>query len=124
MQTYKSMDDIKSAAEAQGGLIVASLLELREAMGYGRLGERVLSHIARELENQGLGYYPAHVLEDNPTPRQHEMVRIYIKSSKLGEMVSSVLSPSEHGDELLRERALDENAGMVAEIRTILGVMQ
>lgn len=58
-------------------------------MRYGRLGDRVLSHLARELENQGLGYYPAPVLDDNPTPRQHETVRINIKSSKIGEMVSS-----------------------------------
>jgi len=122
VQTYKSIEEVKSAADAQGGLIVASLLELREAMGYGRLGERVLVQIAKELENHGLGYYPAHILDENATPRQHEMVRIYIKNSKMGEIVASVLSPTDHGDELLRERALDENAKMISDIRDILGV--
>ncbi|WP_280181182.1 hypothetical protein [Nocardia farcinica] len=117
---YESIADIRADAEANEGLITVSLLDLREALGYKKLGPRVLATIAQELEGHGLGYFPKSLLDDNDTPRSHEEVRVFVKNTQLGIIIDSVLSPHEVGDDRLREVGRDKNAEMIAEIRRLL----
>lgn len=60
---YKNMKDVAAAVEENGNLTTASLLELREALDFKRLGVGVLSTIERELDSEGLGYFPEWVLD-------------------------------------------------------------
>ncbi|HEY9438822.1 MAG TPA: hypothetical protein VIS29_09240 [Streptomyces sp.] len=49
--------------------MTVTLGELREVLGYNRLGVRVLGEIARSLQDEKLGYLPIWALEDNDVPR-------------------------------------------------------
>jgi hypothetical protein len=54
--------DLVTVAErrhAAGGLIRTTLGELREELGYGRLGRHVLEEAAESLTLEGLGWFPA-----------------------------------------------------------------
>src|SRR6266508_2326627 len=94
-KTYGSMKDVATAVDENGGLITASLLELREALGRDRLGVRVLRDIAGGLEGEGLGYFPEWVLagDENDAPRAGHILRVFKKGAAVGEVIMAVLDP-------------------------------
>jgi len=95
MATYSSIDDIRHAAEENGGLLQTSLGELRESLDFKRLGSRVLTQIADALTAEGLGYFPESVLNNNnPSPRYGDEVRVFVKNSPAGELIGAILSPT------------------------------
>jgi hypothetical protein len=70
----------KIAARVKGGQIVkVNLGEIREQFGAGRIGKKVLGHMAEFLAEQNIGAFPKWVLdaESNPEPRQWQEVWVY-----------------------------------------------
>ena len=123
MVSYKSMKDVAEAAKENGDLMPVTLGDLRESLGYNRLGVRVLAEISQKLANAGLGYFPRAVLDDNEVPRFDHALRVFTKRSSLGELVQAVLDPTDSGDERLREAATSGASSAVAaldQIREIL----
>ncbi|GGC73974.1 hypothetical protein IEU95_15850 [Hoyosella rhizosphaerae] len=120
MAQFDSIPDLAEAADELGGLTVVTLGELREVLGYNRLGVRVLAEIADKLREHGLGYYPQHVLDSNPAPRFSEEVRVYKVGAPLGVIVEAILNPTDIGDERLREAAGGRPAEILRTIRELL----
>ncbi|MFF0909731.1 hypothetical protein ACFWZW_03460 [Microbacterium enclense] len=121
MTKYNSMKDVASAVDENGDLLPVSLGELREALGYNRLGVRVLNEIAAKLAGEGLGFFPLDVLsEQNDAPRYGDVVRVFKKGTALGQVVTSVLEPTVAGDERLKEIAGSDAANILKEIRALL----
>jgi len=118
---YSSMKDVAAAVSENGNLMTATLGELREALGYNRLGVRVLGEIARSLQDEKLGYFPTWALEDNDVPRYGDVIRIYRIDSAVGRTIEAVLKPSPSGDELLLDSAGSEAVEKLRRIRIILG---
>ncbi len=84
-------------------IVVATLGDLRKAIGYDRLGRYVLDELAARLEGEGLGYFPLDVIDFNLEPRQHQAVRIYRRGKGVGKVIQAVTSPTPSGDRLLRD---------------------
>lgn len=98
---YVGLDPLIRRCKDEGGLVVTTLLELREALGYGRLGKWVLAEIAGAIQEKGLGYFPTAILtpEINTQPRQYEEVWLYIRDdSPTARVIDAVLDPKDHDD--------------------------
>ncbi|GHJ10663.1 hypothetical protein TPA0907_50300 [Micromonospora humidisoli] len=83
---------------ADGGLTEASLGELREELGYRKLGRWVLAEIAEALQATGLGYFPPERLDpdQNTEPRQNQTVWIYCRDGgPRARVIDAVLRPQE-----------------------------
>ncbi|MGV9584423.1 hypothetical protein [Nocardia farcinica] len=125
------MTPIEARCDAEGGLTVATLKELRDCIGRSKLGKWVLGEIAEALDEHRLGYFPTGVLvpETNPEPRQWQEVWVYRKdNSPLARVVDTILDPGR--PELVRATLasvrIDDEAGLTAEqkierIRAIVG---
>jgi hypothetical protein len=51
---------------------------------------------------------------------QDAMVRVYVTEGRLGEVISTVLEPSNNGDKLLREIGGDDASDMLKAVRELL----
>lgn len=120
MANYNDIQAVKAQVQASGHLWRFNLGELRESIGYDRLGVRVLQEIAKALGGEGLGYFPREVLDDNSWPRHDTEIRVYKKGSAVGETIDAVLLPSNAGDELLRDSAGSEANETLTRIRTLV----
>ncbi|MRH93333.1 hypothetical protein GFY24_38970 [Nocardia sp. SYP-A9097] len=123
---------IDSRCSEEGGLTQASLQELREALGFGRLGKWVLEEIKKDLESYRLGWFPTNILEPeiNAEPRQWQQVWIYRKDeSPLARVLDAVLTDNAPADRVratLTGIRLSDEVGLTAEqklerIRQIVG---
>jgi hypothetical protein len=110
------IDEIESRVDANGGLAVCTLGELRDVADKGKLGPIVLQAAARALDRRGLAFYP---VPAEPL-RQHHEVRVYRRDSPLGALVQAVFEPTERGDELLRATAKDDHAAVINKIRELV----
>jgi hypothetical protein len=122
MADFETMEELKEQA-SEGQIEVVTLQQLREALGYKKLGPRVLSDVSQKLAGQGLGYFPRYVIDDNDLPRAWEEVRIYLKDSPVGKVIQAVLDPTETGDQYLLEASGSDNsaAEILDRIRALLG---
>lgn len=120
MTTHDDIKAVKTAVEANGNLLQVTLGELREALGYNRLGVRVLQEIASALSGEGLGYFPLWVLDANDTPRYENSLRVYKKGSAVGGAIDAVLEPSNVGDDLLRTTAGSEAAEILKSVKALV----
>lgn len=114
------MEEISSRTNDNGGLLKTTLGELRDAVQFGRLGKYVIEEIARKLHGEGLGYFPSWVLDDNEFPRQHQELRVYRNGTVLAELVKAIEDPSDHGDDRLRETALESHGETLDRIRALV----
>lgn len=92
-------NDIAARCRAQGGLIQATLGELREELGYRKLGKYVLAEIAESLETAQLGYFPLEQLDPaaNIEPRQWQEVWIYDRDGGVrARVIDAVLNPAKN----------------------------
>lgn len=90
---------IAARCRAEGGLIEVSLGDLRQELGYKKLGKWVLVEVAEALGNNKLGYFPEGVLDPqhNTAPRQVQTVWIYEnEGGPLAKVVDAVLHPDQH----------------------------
>ncbi|MFG3522031.1 hypothetical protein ACGF5S_17310 [Nocardia nova] len=123
MATAANDDDLnvlEARCDEEGGLTQTTLGELRDALGYGRLGRWVLTEIAEALAAHRLGYFPGNLLapEINAEPRQWQSVWLYRKDrSPLARVLDAVLDPGD--TELVRATLtsvrIDDEAGLTAE---------
>jgi hypothetical protein len=96
---YKGLNTVVKRCAAEGGLTAANLLELRTALGFGRLGKWVLVEIANALKAKKVGYFPTWVLapEINEEPRQHQEVWLYLRNdSPTARVIDAVVEPQNH----------------------------
>jgi hypothetical protein len=80
-------------------LIKVTLGELREDLGYKKLGRWVLTEITEALEAAGVGFFPPALLEAdlNAEPRQWQTVWIYDRDGgPRARVVDAILSPDKH----------------------------
>ena len=74
------------------------MAELRDAHGSRKLGVRVLAEISQVLAGLGFGHVPIGL-----PSHQHELVRLYKRGTPVGQLIDSVLTPSEQNDKALVE---------------------
>ncbi len=78
----------------QGGIARFNLGELRDALGYGRLGKRILEEIESGLSDGALGFFPTWMLDTdgNEKPRQSDWLWVYTKDgSPLSRVIDCLL---------------------------------
>ncbi|MDW3845356.1 hypothetical protein NMK34_01895 [Micromonospora sp. BRA006-A] len=89
---------IAARCRADGGLTEATLGELRDELGYRKLGRWVLAEIADTLRATGLGFFPPHRLDAalNTEPRQSQTVWIYVRDGgPRARVIDAVLQPDD-----------------------------
>lgn len=89
---------ITARCREDGGLTEATLGELRDELGYKKLGRWVLAEIADTLKAAGLGFFPPDRLnaELNTEPRQWQTVWIYQRDGgSRARVLDAVLQPDE-----------------------------
>lgn len=82
-----------------GGLVKVTLGELRDEMGYHRLGKHVLTSMEQHLTENKLGYFPTDVLDPiiNSEPRQYQELFVFVDDdSPKAEIFRAVADPEEH----------------------------
>lgn len=69
---------IRKMVHDSKGIAKVTLAQVRDELGFARLGKHVLSQMGDHLTENGLGFYPAWVLtEDNTEPRQWQEFWVY-----------------------------------------------
>ncbi|MFI7519059.1 hypothetical protein OG994_22935 [Micromonospora globbae] len=89
---------IAARCREDGGLTEATLGELRDELGYKKLGRWVLAEIAETLRATGLGFFPPERLnaELNTEPRQWQTVWIYQRDGgPRARVIDAVLQPDD-----------------------------
>ncbi|MGC5286070.1 hypothetical protein [Micromonospora sp. DT231] len=89
---------IAARCRADGGLTQATLGELRDELGYRKLGRWVLAEIAETLRATGLGFFPPERLtaELNTEPRQWQTLWIYVRDGgPRARVIDAVLQPDD-----------------------------
>ncbi len=122
MTDYESIEELGEEVRADG-IVPVTLQNLREMLGYKKLGVRVLAEIAQSLQAEGFGYFPLETLENNEQPRQGEEVRIFDLSSAVGKVVTAVQKPSVKNDTFLNEISSSQESGAASildQIRTLI----
>ncbi|MFD5140612.1 hypothetical protein ACFWMX_30955 [Streptomyces sp. NPDC058378] len=119
---------IAARCRAEGGLMEVNLGDLREELGYKKLGKWVLVEVAEALGRDKLGYFPEGMLDPqhNTVPRQAQTVWIYENDGGLrAQVISAVLHPDrrdvraaldalvDHGEALTSEQKLDRIRDLV-----------
>lgn len=95
---YPGIEAVVDRCAEQGGVTIADLEELRDAVGYDRLGKWVLGVIGDALDAHGLGYLPVGALDHaaNSEPRKWHHIIVYRKDGGLVDrVVTTVLSPAD-----------------------------
>ena len=89
-----SYQELRAKVEADGGLRVVTMRDLRDVEGVRRIGSQVPGKISQQLGLHGMGHIPA-LLPGN----QNSPVRL---GTPIADTVEAVLDPSLKGDEILR----------------------
>lgn len=82
-----------------GGITKISLGELRDELGYARIGKKILGTMSEHLSESNLGYFPGGTLdaEQNPEPRQWQEVWVYERDgSAKSAVLDAVADPDNH----------------------------
>lgn len=116
----KPLADIRAAVDEHGDVLTLTMEQLRDSYGVARLGVHVVADISRQLKGFGLEHEP----QELPLS-QWERVRVYRRSSPVGDLIAAVRVPSDAHDELLRKAAgltIGDDAG--AEALRVLSVVR
>jgi hypothetical protein len=97
-------DDLRVAAESNGGVFVTTMGVLRDVKKAGRLGNLVRDEISNKLSGAGLGHLPAEL-----PSYQSEYVTLYVKGGPVGKVVQAVTEPPSM-ESAERLRALNTSA--------------
>lgn len=113
-------DAMKARVREGGGLAVATLGELREAIGLQRLGPYVLKDVSDTLKREGLDFFPRDTIENNPAPRQWEAVRIVEidPNSPIYKAMKAIEVPAPDGDVFLISLATQSAAADAARLQS------
>ncbi|MBY6540036.1 hypothetical protein HQ325_15275 [Rhodococcus sp. BP-349] len=91
-----SEEPLPSRVAENDGLLKVELGQLRNSLGYTRLGRYVLAEIAESLANEDIGYFPAWLLDPdfNTEPRQSQEVWLYQRDGgRVSAVLDAVLNP-------------------------------
>lgn len=91
--TYAGLRDALVEHGDFGRTGMGRLRDLHNAL---RLGAKVREEISERLHDHGIGHLPP-ALPGN----QDAEVRLYLKNTPVGELITAVLEPTRRGDELL-----------------------
>ncbi len=103
----EGMEGIAAQCRADGGLTEVSLGDLREELGYKKLGRYVLGDVTEALEKARLGYFPDWLLDParNTEPRQWQTIWIYEKNDDLrAQVLDAVLNPDKHNVRMIMDK--------------------
>lgn len=109
------MDEVRDQVIAGEGVVTLEMWRLREAVGAGKLGTRVRGDIARELAARGLGHVPGML----PTS-QSERVRLYLRNTRIGEVLEAAATPDADNDAKLRRLLRSDDADVLSQVRRIV----
>lgn len=90
---------ITESARAAGGIVKVTLGDLRDELGYARIGKKILGTMSNHLTENGLGYFPGGTLDAgaNPEPRQWQEVWVYERDgSAKSAVLDAVADPENH----------------------------
>ena len=113
-----SYDEIKEHVEHGKGVATVYAASLRDAEGAGRLTSSINVKISRSLEQRGLGHVPF-AASALPTS-QWDLVRVFDKTSPLGQVLLAAHTVGEDSDERLRETVDGQAAVLLDQVRTLL----
>ena len=95
----ETWDDLRQAADQNGGVYLTNMGVLRDVKKAGRLGNLVREEITNKLSGAGLGHLPAEL----PAYQERSVV-LYVKGGPVGKVVQAVIeSPSHESAEHLRK---------------------
>jgi hypothetical protein len=115
-QDFSSLGELRGLIDTdQNNPTTVTMYSLREAYGAGRLGVHVRRNISDELSGHGLGHFPRELPDD-----QEKLVRLYKLGSPAAHLIAAVLSPSEEGDEAIREAVAGNAASLLEEVRELV----
>jgi hypothetical protein len=117
MSKFKKLSELKDEVEEKGGAACVTMGQLRDALGYDKLGVHVRTEISRKLAGQGLGHKPAPELPDY----QHQDVLVYSLGSKIAQVVDALDHPSEEGARKLVEIMTNDAKDILDRIKALLG---
>lgn len=121
MVGFTKIGELRELLEEGDGLQVVTLQELRESLGYKKLGPIVLNSVSEKLAGQGIGYFPDWIINANDLPRGRQEVRVFLKDSALGRIVQSVIEPTDTGDQRLLDLVEEDSpAEKLEQIRAVL----
>lgn len=91
---------IHERVTAEGGITKINLGELRDELGYARIGKKILTTMSEHLSDSGLGYFPGGTLdaESNPEPRQWQEVWVYERDGSAKSAVLDAVADPENND--------------------------
>jgi hypothetical protein len=90
-EEIETWEDLREAAEANGGVYVTTMGVLREVKKAGRLGNLVRDEISNKLSGAGLGHLPTEL-----PSYQSEYVTLYLKGGPVGKVVQAVMERPSH----------------------------
>jgi hypothetical protein len=93
----ESYQELRAKVEADGGLRVVTMRDLRNVEGVSRIGSQVPGKISQRLGSHGMGHVPALLPNSQNSP-----VRLYLLGTPIADAVDAVLDPTPKGDEILR----------------------
>lgn len=117
-EELESYEAIKQVVDEGRGVATVFAASLRDAEGAGRLTERINSNISRSLASRGLGHVPFDAA-DLPTSQWAE-VRVFDRTSPIGEVIVAAHTVGEDGDVRLREAVDGDATVLLEQVRTIL----
>lgn len=121
MVGFTKIGELRELLEEGDGLQVVTLQELRESLGYKKLGPIVLNSVSEKLAGQGIGYFPDWIINANDLPRGRQEVRVFLTDSALGRIVQSVIEPTDTGDQRLLDLVEEDSpAEKLEQIRAVL----
>jgi hypothetical protein len=93
----ESYQKLRAQVEADGGLRVVTMRDLRNVEGVSRIGSQVPGKISQRLGSHGIGHVPALLPNSQNSP-----VRLYLLGTPIADAIDAVLAPTPRGDEILR----------------------
>ena len=118
MFEFTTLEELGDIVDENQGVATVTMLSLRRAYGYDRLGVHVRAGLSRKLQQLGLGHLPTDLPES-----QHACARVYRMGSAVQELIDAVNNVSiedPRPDELLRERAGGEAAELLQKVREMV----
>lgn len=111
---FKDIAELKVALENSGGALTVYMGELRDALGYDRLGVHVKKQIGDELAKNGMGCHPE--LGD----RSNLETRVFQLGTPTADLIAAVLNPSKASDALIVKAAGGKDAEVLARIKALV----
>lgn len=98
MPDFETYEQLAEQVDLNGGVMTATMGQLRDVHGAGKLGSYVVSAIHEQLDSLGLGHAPVEMPRD-----QWERVLVYRKRTPVGRVVQAVVSVTKESDSILKE---------------------